>query len=569
VLTRRDQVQAYRFAQTRVQSALLNGQPDRTDVPMRRQRIAGFVGVMAAVLIAAGFGIYGLLRPGGRQGWRAENTLVVERETGARYIYDPRDQALHPVLNYASARLILNADKVTVRQFSQSSLADAPRGAPRGLPGLPDAFPGPSGMLRGPWLVCSGPAGDAGTGLVVSVGAAPTGQRLDHGHALLVSLPDRRRFLIWNDTRMEVTQPSALPALGLENVTPTPVTTTWVNSILPGPDLGSPPLPGLGTVTRYLVAGAPAKVGQVQKVDADGGVPVRYYVALTDGLAPIPDTTALLLLGNPALRAAYGPGQSVAALTRARADIGAAPLSATRLTPDGFPDTVPQALQQAGNAADGDAQTACAAYADTGGRTTGTTVYVGRQAGATLSGMAAAGSTGPAGASVGQGPRVLLPPGRAAVIRMLPHPGQPSDAMFLVTDAGVKFPIPGRDALRVLGLGSVDPVPVPNGIADLIATGPALDPARANVDVALPTGAASQVTAGSTASGAAVPTGIYVPSSPALPPLTRTTPPTSAPSVRRPPTASSAASSSTTTSRTTPRPPRTTSASPTRSTKAG
>src|SRR5690242_13787438 len=201
---------------------------------------------MLTVLLVCGVGIYGLLNPGGKQGWRSRDTLVVEKETGARFIYDPDDGALHPVLNYASARLILNADTVSVQQFSHASLAGAPRGAARGLPGLPDAVPGPKGMLTGPWVMCSGSVAGGRPWTTLTVGAAPGGRRLDGEHAVLVRAPDGRQFLVWNDTRLEVTQPFALTALRLDSAVPLPVTDDWLNAVATGPDLAAPTLPAMG-----------------------------------------------------------------------------------------------------------------------------------------------------------------------------------------------------------------------------------------------------------------------------------------------------------------------------------
>lgn len=83
--TRREQVQAYRFTTRRIVSAMLSGEPETTDLPMRRLGYAVFASVMVAAIVFAGVGIYGLLNPGGRR--PAENALIIERETGARYLY--------------------------------------------------------------------------------------------------------------------------------------------------------------------------------------------------------------------------------------------------------------------------------------------------------------------------------------------------------------------------------------------------------------------------------------------------------------------------------------------------
>lgn len=469
VLTRRDQVQAYRFAQARVQSALLGGQPDRRDLPLRRQGLSVFAGVMIGVLVVCGFGMYGLIRPGNKQGWQAQGTLVVEKETGARYVYDPGDRLLHPVLNYASARLILNVPRVTVRQFSQASLVAAPRGAPRGLVGLPDAIPEPKRLLTGPWIVCSG-GGDGPNGMTLTLGAPPSGQRLDRDHGMLVELPDRSRYLLWNDLRLQVTQPYALTALGLDRTTPVRVAKTWVNAVAPGPDLVAPAMPGLGTRTRYRVGAQPASVGQVFTVEIGGGP--GYYVALADGLKAVRDPVALLLLGNPQLRVAYG-NKSPVALPSTASDVAAAPRSAASLVLEGMPEQVPDMVRPDVGASETSSQRVCAAYTDTSGRSTASAVYVqGPQSSAPVE-----------GAPAGSGTRVVVPAGRAALIELQPHRDQRSGSVFLVTDAGAKFPVPTADVQKAIGLTGVVPVPVAVGIAELIPTGPSMDQTRVNVDL--------------------------------------------------------------------------------------
>ncbi|TML24664.1 MAG: type VII secretion protein EccB, partial [Actinobacteria bacterium] len=52
--TRREQVRAYRFVTRRVVSALLSGEPETTDLPMRRLSIAIFGSAMLAIIVFAG-----------------------------------------------------------------------------------------------------------------------------------------------------------------------------------------------------------------------------------------------------------------------------------------------------------------------------------------------------------------------------------------------------------------------------------------------------------------------------------------------------------------------------------
>ena len=58
---------------------------------------------MITILVAAGFGVYGILTEDRHGHVAADGAVVVERETGASFVYF--DGRLHPTLNYTSALL--------------------------------------------------------------------------------------------------------------------------------------------------------------------------------------------------------------------------------------------------------------------------------------------------------------------------------------------------------------------------------------------------------------------------------------------------------------------------------
>ena len=100
---------------------------------------AALAGLMVAALALAAVGVYGLLRPADDGSWRDGAAVVVERESGARFVYV--DGVLHPVLNYSSALLILGSDAPRTALVRRASLAGVPRGVPLGIPGAPDLLP--------------------------------------------------------------------------------------------------------------------------------------------------------------------------------------------------------------------------------------------------------------------------------------------------------------------------------------------------------------------------------------------------------------------------------------------
>src|SRR5262245_2790829 len=103
--SRQDQLHSYQFMIQRVVSALVMRETDPAQSPFRRIASATMAGALFAALGLAGAAVYGALRGASAEGWRDNSTVIIERESGAKYIY--RDGTLHPVLNYASALLIV------------------------------------------------------------------------------------------------------------------------------------------------------------------------------------------------------------------------------------------------------------------------------------------------------------------------------------------------------------------------------------------------------------------------------------------------------------------------------
>src|SRR5688572_19605649 len=143
--SRRDQIHSYQFFLHRVISGLVAREADPAELPFRRLGGAALGSVMIAVLALAAVGVYGLVVGGGATSWRAGTFVIVEKETGTRYIY--RDGYLHPVLNFASARLVLG-QPAPAKMVSAKSLVGVARGAALGIPGAPDALPDRGRLAR-------------------------------------------------------------------------------------------------------------------------------------------------------------------------------------------------------------------------------------------------------------------------------------------------------------------------------------------------------------------------------------------------------------------------------------
>ncbi|MFC7648210.1 type VII secretion protein EccB [Streptosporangium lutulentum] len=167
--TRRDLYQAHKMMVQRLNLALLQGEPDLPESPMRRLNMAMFCGVLAAVLVMAGFGIYGLLFPGGATGLTKPGTVIVEEESGATFVYSEPQKEMIPVANLTSARLLLGEQEVTVTTASSASLKDFQRGTKVGIPGAPESPPARDKLVRAPWSACV----VEGTDAAASAGRTP------------------------------------------------------------------------------------------------------------------------------------------------------------------------------------------------------------------------------------------------------------------------------------------------------------------------------------------------------------------------------------------------------------
>ncbi|MGW7443008.1 type VII secretion protein EccB [Kitasatospora sp. NPDC054795] len=465
--SRRDQVQAHLFVMSRLASGMLRAEPDAPDTPTGRTTRGTMTGLAVGVLIGLGVTVYGVIRPGGGDGWAKPGTLVVVEETGARYL--SIGGQLHPVLNDTSARL-LAGEQMTVRQVSRASIADAPRGAPVGIVGAPDGLPPAADLAGGTWLVCAtaqpGPTGAPVPKLALLVDPAAEGRALAPGQGLLVAAPDGSTHLLWQGQRLRVdTANQALQALGYGGATPFPVPAGVLNALPAGPDLAAPAVARRGEAGPAL-GGKPTRIGQL--FEAPGGA---HYLLTKDGLAPLTPTLYALLLGDPRTqKEAYGSAAP------APAPIGALDLAGHSAPggppPPGLPEAPPTLvapLHGEGVCAD--------LHTGAGAPTTAVTVLPGGRAYEGRPPAAPAGpASGTAGAACTVADRIAVRPGRGALVRALSGAGA-GGTEYLVTEAGVRYPLPSAAVVKQLGYGGATPVAVPAAVVALLPAGPGLDPA--------------------------------------------------------------------------------------------
>jgi ESX secretion system ATPase EccB len=459
--SRRDLFHAYRLMTQRASLALLRGEPDIPDQPLRRLNVATFSGVLVGIIAMVGFLIWGLLGHNGSALQKQAGILVLDQATGQSYVFCGND--LCPAVNYASARLALASDSVTQQTVSQASLDQFPRGPLIGIPGLPP-LPGSGDLVRQPWSVCtqSGISPGAGqqTTTSLSVDLPTGGSPLRSSSELLVQVqgqsPD---WVIWDGQRLPI-QHDALDALTAQS--PTPVPSVWLNALPEGRAFAAPAIPGRGQPVADGPASGPAQVGQTYQVPVAGGT--QYYVLLKSGLATITQTQDKLLQ--------FLPGEP-AQTTLTGSEVTAHTSNST-VPNDGLPASIPAAAAPDPTAA------LCVVYTSAAG---GSTLTAQVDTGGRLppGGVATGAST-----DVDQ---VALPAGKGALVGDATGTGQHGGTIsyFLVT-AGRRYALSQTEVAGWLGY---DPnlsqaVLLPAGVVDLIPSGPALDPAQANK--ALPSG---------------------------------------------------------------------------------
>jgi type VII secretion protein EccB len=429
--SRQDQLHSYQFMVQRVVSALVMRETDPARSPFRRIAGSTLIGALLAALALGGVAAYAVVRPAGAVTWRDETAVIVEKETGALYVY--RDQLLHPVFNYASALLVLGTPAKTI-SVSRSSLADAPRGPAWGIPGAPASLPAADHLVGGAWTVCSGS--------VLFVGGFHGGTPLGDRGTLVRGGTDT--YLLWRGHKHLLRDADAvLAALVWNNRTPPVVAGALLNALPTGTDLAEPAITGRGTSAATPPG---AKVGQVYAVKRDQGG-ADFFVATSDHLASITPLQADLLLADPV------PGQRAATeLTRpdfARYTHG------TTIAPEGgdLPVAVPDLV---------DPGTVCADVS-----AAGATLVVD----VAMPDLRSAVTTTPSASTLAD--RIVVPPGRGVLVRLS------TGGLSLVTDAGKRFPFVSDDPPTAFGYTSAQAVTLPSALVSLVPAGPALDPLAA------------------------------------------------------------------------------------------
>jgi type VII secretion protein EccB len=442
--SRRDQLQSYQFLNQRVISAFVMRETDPAQSPLRRGIGALFGGLMVAILIGAGFGIYGILTKVGTDQWKSDGSVVVERESGASFVY--LRGRLNPALNFTSAKLAAGKPNPTVYRVAAKALAGVPRGVTVGIPNAPASLPGAGQQIGLPWSMCL-VAGENPSAALLVGSAGPSGTDLAE-QGLLVSDGSGDTELVWHGYKHKIQDAQTNLAALFGAVDSTTVNTVWLNALPAGADIAAIQVQNRGAASKQVNNFVN---GQVLAVDV-GVNGKQFYLVLDNGLLPI---TALQ---RTVLNASFPAEPTNVPVTVVS--------GATQLKPSGNaeaqpPETPPALATVAAGT------TACAVTRAAG---KAPTINVGGAA----SGLSSAVPTTGASGGRALADAVGVPAGKFALVRV---PG--SGGYQVVTDLGIRHAVPHADALGRLGYAETSATEVPTALVNAIPAGVTLDPAAA------------------------------------------------------------------------------------------
>lgn len=452
--SRQDQLHSYQFMVQRVVAALVMRETDPPQSPFRRAAGATLASILIAVIAIGGVALYGAVVGGGATNWRDGNAVIVEKETGARYVY--RDEKLHPVLNYTSALLIVGASAPRTVRVSAKSIEGVPRGTPLGIVDAPDALPPADRLAGAPWTICSMPPGpnQSTARSALLVGSAPSGGRPLADDGALVRHPDGSLYLIWRNRRHLLRDRDlVLTALTWTSQRVLPVAPALLNALPAGADLARIPIPH---ASEPSLAVPGALIGEVFVVESEGGGR-QYAVAQRDGLAGIAQVQADLII------TAQGRQSKPTPMSQGQ-------FNSIKKLPDLVPSDPAAPPATTPRLADTGSGGLCGVVRDDTG-------VAEIRVGADLPQVADLPRTGARSADgKALADYILVPPGRGAVVEAAAAPGATGGAISIVTDLGRRYAVSEPDVLSMLGYGDVKPLRIPANVVSLIPSGPSLSP---------------------------------------------------------------------------------------------
>ncbi|MGW5117046.1 type VII secretion protein EccB [Streptomyces noursei] len=543
--SRRDELNAYSFARKRTNAAFLKPLPNGSIESAPRPLKAVLPSVVMGVLVLVGFGACGILKPVAPAGWDTvgANVLVGDESTTRYVVLESKDangkkqKLLHPVLNLASAKLLLDPKKFQVVKVKESELdGKLPHGPAIGIPYAPDRLPAANQADKAKtWAVCDRPGSGENSKSQQAVFVLdgkdkldidnPKKGKLDFHQALYVEDPDGVPWLVDSNgfafqMIANAGQALAEARAGMKHTDveddrslrriifgsqaePQKVTAEFMNTLIKSPyAISMPTVPGAGReVSNSDVPAAARKIGSILQ-DSNG----QKYVVLFDGVAQVSNFVANLLEQGP--NAAAVNGNSGKALQPVSVATGS--IRHPKLDTDNRPYTFYGKVKgtELDNPWPKEPVTAANDFAhgsQTGGLSSPTpngvscSVYKG-----TTTKFAGVDTLGyPNGlpdmttwvgkdypAKIAPGATTYVTPGSGLLYQQAANPKATSGSLFLVTDTGLRYSIPrnndsatkagsdkqDQDQAQIhLGYGEAHPPLILDAWSKLLSAGPSLD----------------------------------------------------------------------------------------------
>jgi type VII secretion protein EccB len=454
--TTRLHVSGYRFLLRRIECALLGRDIHGMNEPIRAPMQSLMVGSVLAIITLAGCVVLSMVHP---QPAADSAPIVMGKRSGALYVRVGK--TLHPVLNLASARLIVrsNADPLPI---PESELGRGNRGPLLGIPGAPQFVGVPLAEDELRWTVCdTGASASPSTTIVIGRTEGPLSRPLANEQSLLVRpVSGGSTYLLYDGRRAVVNlgEPAVVRALGLDGQVPLAVSATLLNAVPEAPPITAPRIPNAGGRGPAELPGFP--VGSVLHLSRANGD--EYYVVLDHGIQRIGQVVADLLR--------FTDSRGTRTAISVAPDIIRTIPTVTDLAVATFPGRAPSPLNAGGT-------TLCVSWRH-----------------AASGGVAilflAGGLPIPAGQQPvklsqadGKGPAIdaaYLSPGRTAYVRATGLSGDNPSAgtRYLITDTGARFAIHDDDAAHDLGLPDTA-IAAPWPVLAKLPAGPELSRANA------------------------------------------------------------------------------------------
>ncbi|KEP74368.1 hypothetical protein HR12_12070 [Microbacterium sp. SUBG005] len=433
--TKGDLIEAQNFSRRRLLTAFVSGAPGGKELQPTAPLRAVIAAIALTVIVVLVGVFYGLIRPGLPTGWE-NGKLVLVSDTGARFV--TVDGTLHPVINTASARLLLPANEYGVISTDQATLAGTPVGDTLGITGAPDELPPPAGLLNTGWSACV--SDDASLDVRISTATGPTPAT---DRAVVVSV-DGILHVIQGERSFAVSSedPDAvLRAAGISTLSPISVPASWLDLFTAGTALTPITLKNYGE----SVSGTSLRVGQV--VRQAGAPEDERFLVQTGGVLETlsPLAWQLYQLGSgSALKGEVTEvtGSEIRGLPTAAKGVG-----------DQWPTTGFETVETG--------QRPCA-------------VLVGAE-GQAVTALA----TQPVSTDVSPGVRV--DPSHGALVRAGGRGDQNTNVLTLVDATGTAYPLPNAndETIARLGYSADDIGSIADGWTALLTTGPSLSESAA------------------------------------------------------------------------------------------